>query len=300
MTPVDEQPFRARVSADVERPDRILGRLTARQVTLLAAVAMVLWVGYVLTGRLVPPLVYLGAAAVIGAGACGIVLGRRDGLGLDAWLAAALRHHRQPHRLVPADGPVTPPPAWIATTGPVRPLPASLRLPAHGVDPAGLVDLGGDGTVALVRAATINFALRTPGEQTGLVAGFARWLNSLDTPTQILIRAHRVDLGTLADRILERAPALEHPALEQAARDHAAFLDQLADDHELLQRQILIAVRDPRSPTHAARAAVEATAALSGCEVTAEALDGPGASAALAGCLDPGAADPQRTGGDPR
>jgi hypothetical protein len=300
MTPVEEQPFRARVPADVERPDRILGRLTARQVALLAVVAVVLWVGYLATERLVPPLVYLGAAAVIGAGAFGIVIGRRDGLGLDAWLAAALRHHRRPRRLVPADGPIASPPAWIATAGPTQPPPAPLRLPARGVDSAGLVDLGSEGTAALVRATTINFALRTPGEQTGLLAGFARWLNSLDTPTQILVRAHRVDLEVLADRILERAPGLSHPALEQAAREHAAFLDQLADDHELLHRQILIAVRDPRSPTHAARAAVEAVAALGGCQVTAEALDGASASTALAGCLDPGNAGPGRNGGDPR
>jgi hypothetical protein len=47
----------------------------------------------------------------------------------------------------------------------------------------------------------VAFGLRTPAEQNGLVAGFARWLHSLDGPAQILVRAQRVDLAHLADRL---------------------------------------------------------------------------------------------------
>ena len=35
----------------------------------------------------------------------------------------------------------------------------------------------------------MNFALRTPREQEQLVSVFAAWLNSLDAPVQILVRA---------------------------------------------------------------------------------------------------------------
>jgi hypothetical protein len=103
-----------------------------------------------------------------------------------AWLVAAIRHRRSPQRLVPTDGEVTPPPAWVATTsgpGPKQPLPAPLRLPARGITDQGLIDLGPDGSTALVAASTVNFGLRTPGEQNALVAGFGRWLNSLDAPS---------------------------------------------------------------------------------------------------------------------
>src|SRR5207248_31779 len=81
-----------------------------------------------------------------------LAVGRRDGVSLDAWLAHAIRHRRGPHRLVPADGPIIPAPAWVSTTGgrgDKLPLPAPLRPPAKGIRPDGLVDPGADGSPAL-------------------------------------------------------------------------------------------------------------------------------------------------------
>src|SRR6266542_7166869 len=120
--------------------------------------------------------------------------------------ALPIRHRRTPHRLVPTGDAIGPAPAWVQTTagrGDKLPLPAPLRLPAKGVTADGLVDLGPDGTTALVAASTVAFGLRTPGEQNGLVAGFGRWLNSLDAPVQILVRAERVGLTIVADRIAD-------------------------------------------------------------------------------------------------
>src|SRR6185437_13974171 len=157
----------------------------------------------------------------------------------------------------PTTGPAHPPPAWVQTTGSrdERIMPAPLRLPARGITGDGLIDLGPDGTTALVAASTVPFGLRTPGEQNSLVAGFGRWLNSLDAPVQILVRAQRVDLATLADRIHDRAPGLPHPALEAAALAHVGFLDDLATQRELLHRQVTLAVRDTRGPRHTAHRA---------------------------------------------
>src|SRR6266516_1788692 len=130
-----------------------------------------------------------------------------------------------------------------------------------------------DDTTALVAASTVAFGLRTPGEQNGLVAGFGRWLNSLDAPVQIVVRAERVDLTAVADRIHAQAPSLPHPALEEAALSHVAFLDDLASQRELLHRQVTIAVRDRRGPGHTLHRAAEAVRALAACEVTATVLD---------------------------
>jgi PrgI family protein len=295
-----EVPFRARVPADVERPDKVIFGLTLRQLLILTVTGLTLYSAWSATATLVNPLAFAVAAVPVAAAAFFLAVGRRDGIALDAWLLAALRHRRSPHRLVPADGPVTPAPAWVATSsgpGNRQPLPAPLRLPARGITEQGLVDLGPDGCAAVVTASTVNFGLRTPGEQNGLVAGFARWLNSLDAPVQILIRAQRVDLSTLADRILDRAPTLPHPALEQAALAHAAFLDQLATERELLHRHVTVTVRDGRGPAHAQHRAAEAARALAACEVDAQVCDGPTAAATLAACLTP---DASAAGGDYR
>lgn len=244
----DDEPLRTRVPADVERPDRIVFGLTLRQVVILTVTALSLYAVWTVLATVVNPLyVIAGSIPVVGT-AFFLAVGRRDGISLDGWLLAAIRHRRAPHRLVPTDEPIHAAPAWVTTTGgrgDRLPLPAPLRLPAKGITADGLIDLGPDGTTALAGASTVAFGLRSPGEQNGLVAGFARWLNSLDAPTQILVRAQRVDLTHVADRIDDRAPALPHPALEEAARSHVGFLDDLANGRELLHRQVTAAVRRP-------------------------------------------------------
>jgi hypothetical protein len=285
-----DAPMRARVPADVERKDAILFGFTFRQLVILTVTALLIYTAWTALATTVPPLEFLVAAVPVAGSAFVVAVGRRDGIPLDGWLLHAIRYWRSPHRLAPTGGPVTRAPAWVRTTagrGDKLPLPAPLRLPAKGITTDGLVDLGPDGSTALVSASTVAFGLRTPGEQNSLVAGFARWLNSLDAPVQILVRAERVDLTTVADRIHHLAPGLPHPALEQAALSHVEFLDDLAVQRELLHRQVTIAVRDQRGTGHTLHRAAEAVRALAACEVTARVLDSANAAATLAGCLDP-------------
>jgi hypothetical protein len=286
-----------RIPADVDREDRVLADLTARQVAILAAAAALLWLAWEATRSLIPPAAFAGAAIPAAAAAVMLALGRRDGLSLDRWLAAALAQAHAPRRLVPAPGGVLPPPAWIQpqVAAQARPLPAPLRLPATAVTPAGAITLAGDGNVALAAASTVNFTLRTPAEQQALTAAFGRWLNSLKHPVQILIRAHRVDLTGMAAQIRLAAPALPHPALERAALGHAEFLEHLAEGRDLLARQVLIAVREPASG-QAARRAADATHALAAAGVAVTPLDGPHAAAVLAACCQPGQPPPAAAG----
>jgi hypothetical protein len=288
----DEAPMRARVPADVERADRVAFNLTARQLVILTVTGLVLYAAWTALVSVVPPLVFAACCVPILGAAFFLAVGRRDGIGLDVWLLAAWRHRRAPRQLVPSDGPITPAPAWVTTTrgpGDRLPLPAPLRLPAKGITADGLIDLGPDGTTGLVAASTVAFGLRTPAEQNGLVAAFARWLHSLDGPAQILVRAQRVDLAHVADRIVAQAPDLPDPALEDAAMAHAAFLNEVAARRELLHRHVTVAVRSTRSPGNTVHQAAETVRALSGCEVAARVLDPLDAAATLAGALNPSA-----------
>ncbi|MFI1989707.1 PrgI family protein [Actinoplanes sp. NPDC020271] len=288
----DEPPMRARIPADVDREDRVAFGMTWHQLVILTITGLLLYAAWTAVATLIPPLLFLVLAVPIAGAAFFLAVGRRDGISLDRWLLHALRHRRAPHRLVPADGPIRPAPAWVATTagpGDRLALPAPLQLPARGITDDGLIDLGPDGTTGLVSASTVAFGLRTAAEQNGLVAAFARWLHSLDGPTQIHVRAQRVDLTHLADRLRADAPGLPHPALEEAARAHAAFLDDLAARRELLHRQVTVAVRSTRSPGNTVHQAAETVRALSGCEVSARELGPEDTASMLAGALNPSA-----------
>ena len=88
-----------RIPADLDRPDRILGGLTARQLAILAGGGVAAWT----LMRLLDPLVGLPAAVALAAplalAAMALALGWRDGLPLDRLAVAGLRWWRQPRRL---------------------------------------------------------------------------------------------------------------------------------------------------------------------------------------------------------
>ena len=294
---------RVRIPADVDRPDRILAGLTARQLVLLVVPGVVLWAGYLGMRRWVPLPVFAALAAPIVIAVGALALGQRDGLSLDRLLLAGLRQARGPRRLVPAPEGITTPPAWAGPDD--HPAPAPLVLPARGHGGDGVLDLGADGTAVVCRVTPVNFALRTPAEQQALVGGFGRYLNSLTAPVEVLVRSTPVDLTGPVAALRNAAGGLPHPALETAARDHADFLAGLAESRDLLSREVLLVLRDPTSRNGSGtgngaadrvrRLAGDATAALAGCGLSLAVLDSTAACAALAAAADPWA--PRRAAG---
>ena len=162
-----------------------------------------------------------------------------------------------------------------------------------------MISLGAHGAATVAAVSTVNFALRSPAEQDALAAAYGRWLNSLTGPAQVLIRAGRADLTSAVAGLREAAPGLPHPALEQAALEHAQFLDGLAAERDVLTRQALLVTREPGhggtragAGTAAARAAQragEAARLLAGADLQVQVLDGGQVTALLAACADPSA-----------
>jgi hypothetical protein len=276
-----------RIPADLDRPDRILVGLTARQLAILAAGGVAAWT---LMG-LLEPLVGLPAAAGLAAplalAAMALALGWRDGLPLDRLAVAGLGWWRTPRRLVAAPGGIPPAPAWAGPPGP--PL-APLDGPIRGLDPGGVIDLGGQGWALVCQATPVNLSLRTPREQQALLASFARLLHALAGPMQVLVRSDRADLTPLLHTLRERAAALPDPGLEQAALAHARWLEALAGDREVRRRQLLVAFHQPPTTSPAAalhRQAEQAAGLLAVAGVTLTPLDGDAAAQALTAASNP-------------
>jgi len=289
------------IPADIERPDKILAGLTARQVAILATAAVIIWAAFEATRRLVAPPVFAVLAAPIAVAAAALVTGQRDGLSLDRLLIAAWRHARSPRRLVTAPGGIPAAPAWAGPQLARRQgaPPAPLDPLYRAVTADGVIGLGGGGAAVAAAVSTVNLALRTPAEQDALTAAYGRWLNSLTGPVQILIRAGHADLSGAVAELEDTAPALPDPALEAAALDHAAFLARLADDRDLLTRQVLLITREPRRAgpgtaradggLRAAQRTAEAARLLGAADLTVSVLDGGQVTALLAASADPGA-----------
>ncbi|GGO99349.1 PrgI family protein [Wenjunlia tyrosinilytica] len=310
MTAPDESADTAcatRIPADISRPDRLLGPFTARQSAILAVAAVMLYGGWWATRPFVAPLAYAVMVIPFAGAVAALALGRREGIGLDRFLFAALAHTRMPKRQVHAPEGVPPlptvaPDRWKRAAGPP---PAAMRMPYDGITAHGVLDLGSEGTAALATCSTVNFELRSAAEQQGLTAAFARWLNSLTGPTQLLVRCHRIDLAPLADTLHHDAAALAHPALERAARAHADFLADLATSGNLLGRQIVLVARE-EAATHSARRGSgagrarqrldEAARALTAAEITVTALDAEQSAELISAACNPDTPTPPDAG----
>jgi len=287
------------IPADIEIPDKILAGLTARQVAIAAAAAVIIWTGWVAARHVMPLPAFAALAAPAALAATALVIGERDGLSLDRLLAAAWRQARSSRRLVTAPEGIPAVPGWAAPAGPQLPVPAPLAPLWRHIGADGVIGLGGDGAAAVAAVSTVNFALRSPAEQDALTAAYGRWLNSLTGPVQVVIRAGRADLTGAVTALREAAGGLPHPALEHAALEHAAFLAGLAAERDVLTRQVLLVIREPSHGTarpgggtaaaRAAQRAGEATRLLGAAGLQVSVLDGEQVTALLAACADPGA-----------
>jgi PrgI family protein len=277
-----------RIPADLDRPDRILLGLSARQLGILTIGGLAAWT----IEALLEPLVGLPAAIAVAAppalAGVGLALGWRDGLPLDRLAVAGLGWWRQPKRRVVAPDGILATPTWAGPRGlPVAPLDG----PIHGLDPTGVVDLGGQGWALVCQATPVNLSLRTPEEQQALLASFARLLHALTGPVQVLVRSDRADLTPLVHTLRDRAAVLPHPGLEQAALAHARWLDALTGDREVRRRQLLVVFHQPphaANPAAAlARQAEQATGLLTAAGVTLTPLDSDTAARVLHAAANP-------------
>jgi predicted nucleic acid-binding protein len=267
------------VNADLEIEDRILGPFTARQTAILATAAVVLWLVYAGLHRLVPPIVILAAALIVGGALVAAITTKKDGLSLDRYALAALRHHRRGNRYVSLDADEEASPGFDR-----------LDLPPAGLDEAGVLDLGADGAAVLIECGTVNLTLRSGDEVHTALAGLGQAVNALGGAFQFAVTAHRVDLSSRADHVEAGAARLAHPALEDRARAHAGLLREISGERDLITRRVLLILREDGPATQATGSVLhragQAAALLTGCGITARILNAPEATAALAAATD--------------
>jgi hypothetical protein len=277
-----------RIPADVEREDRLVFGLTARQLAILLPTALLAGATTVTAARVLPLPLAMAVAGPVALAGLALALGRVYGLSGDRLALALLRYHRAPRRLIPAPERIPSPPAWAPAEA--GDLPGRLEL-ARDLYSNGIIDLGEDGAALVCRATPVNFALRSPQEQEALIAGFAGFLHSVTAPVQILVRADRADLREVLAALGERAGGLPHLALEQAARDHGRFLDTLAARRDVLRRELLLVLREPANgdpDTALPRRAEHAAELLAAIGTTLTPLDLDAAADVLARATAPG------------
>ncbi|GAA5172583.1 hypothetical protein GCM10023321_72660 [Pseudonocardia eucalypti] len=262
------------IPANIDLEDKIVADLNGRQVIILLGAVILLYLAYTATRDLLPLWAFAVVAVPVIVVALALALVRRDGVTLDRYLLAAVIHLTTTRALAEAKpdtragavevgqadpGRVGRGGWWTRLRRPSRPVTLAAREVAQAGG-FGVVDLGTHGMGAAAVVSTVSWSLRSEHEQAALVATFARYLNSLATPMHLLVRATPLDLSGHIARLDTFATTTGHvqPALAAAAADHADHLAQLAAEHTLLRRQIVLVFREPNPPTPATSAASQA------------------------------------------
>jgi PrgI family protein len=295
------QPQRTKLPADVELEDRLAFGLTARQLAILIATAIVAYLAFATLSPVVSAPVAAALCTPVGIAGVLLAFGRRDGVSADRLALLAGRHLALRRRRVLA------PEGLPATLGRGRGAGsrvAALDVPVRAVLRSGVIEMR-DGRFCLVLAASgTSFALRSDEEQAALVEAFGRFLNGLSEPVQIAVRGEPLDLKARAAALQETAAGLPDPALGDAARGHARFLTELGSGERVRRREILLVLSAQARDRETAavilqRRAEEASGLLAGAGVTLRILGGGDAAELLARTLDPpGAPKGSHLGGE--
>src|ERR1700741_220423 len=126
-------PYTVTIPANLDREDRLVANLTARQLAILTPTAILIWALYLATDTLIPlPAFAVVAIPLIGTAAA-LALVERDGITLDRLALHPPRQAGQPRHLILAPNGIPALPAWAAMSEQAGPLPAPLRLPARAI-----------------------------------------------------------------------------------------------------------------------------------------------------------------------
>jgi hypothetical protein len=106
----------------------------------------------------------------------------------------------------------------------------------------GMVRLAGGEHRAVLEVAGGASLLESDQRQEPILAGFGAFLNALTFPVQIVVRGAPVDLLRYVAALEERARQALPSALADLARDHAAFVQSLAQQRTLLEHRFYIVV----------------------------------------------------------
>lgn len=114
------------------------------------------------------------------------------------------------------------------------------------VDIANIVDniviLKNGSLRAVIEVSSINFELRSEGEQVAILQNFQRFLNSMDFPLQIAVNSRRLDIEDYLKLIDKSTEVLTSELLKIQAAEYSKFVKELADLSNIMSKKFYIVV----------------------------------------------------------
>lgn len=94
----------------------------------------------------------------------------------------------------------------------------------------------------VIEVSSINFELRSEGEQVAILQNFQRFLNSTDFPLQIVVNSRKLDIEDYVKLIDKSIESLTSELLKIQATEYSKFIKELADLSNIMSKKFYIVV----------------------------------------------------------
>ncbi|MBI3273541.1 MAG: hypothetical protein HYZ69_00180 [Candidatus Colwellbacteria bacterium] len=100
-----------------------------------------------------------------------------------------------------------------------------------------------NGSLRLVLSVSaINFELRSAEEQTAILQGFQRFLNSADFPLQIVISSRKLDISNYLKTVDQIVESTENELFKIQASEYSRFIKELSSLSNIMSKKFYIIV----------------------------------------------------------
>jgi len=105
------------------------------------------------------------------------------------------------------------------------------------------------GLRAIIEVSSINFNLKSEDEQNAIIRSYQRFLNSLNFPTQILIKSRKLDIDQYLDNLKARKKDIENPLLKNQMGEYIEYISKLVEFTDIMEKKFYVVV--PVNPMRA-------------------------------------------------
>ncbi len=106
----------------------------------------------------------------------------------------------------------------------------------------GVVILKDDSLRMVLLASSINFALKSIDEQTGILLQFQETLNGLDFPIQIMVRSRRLDIRPYLGEMEEQLKSQTNELIKLQVREYIEFIKNFTESVDIMSKSFFIVI----------------------------------------------------------
>ncbi len=121
----------------------------------------------------------------------------------------------------------------------VKPLSSRRQIRIEGVHDGILILPNGEYRLAL-ETSSINFELMSETEQDAIIDTYQSFLNSLNTPFQILVRVRELDMDKYISSFRENQTSSDEEAFTDQTTSYTQFVKGLVSDNKILTRSFYV------------------------------------------------------------